>query len=133
MSSKEQKTTDEAAIIATVVTAPSAPSRTLSAADILKVVPPSILEIPELGGHVCVQQLPARDVIEFTRRTKEDRDDAMTQLIAACVVDDNGARIFNALEAADLLNTSIVVFNRLASAAVNMTNAGAEITTEKKA
>jgi hypothetical protein len=66
----------------------------LTRQEILKVQPRTLsVEIPEWGGFVLFQELPAAEVERI--RQIQDPQKYKAALVAACVIDQGGNRLFN--------------------------------------
>ena len=86
------------------------------------------LEIPEWGdgdepGVVYLAEPKAGEMLEFAAKQEElgeemspEKTEQLMGLIARCIVDEKGKRIFTEDTAMQLQNVSISVFNRLAGA-----------------
>ena len=73
------------------------------------------VEIPEWGGSVGIRVMTGRDGVKLADRTRKAPTEAMFILIATCLVDENGNRLFADDKAAadDLGKKSMRVLTRL--------------------
>lgn len=92
------------------------------------------LEVPEWSqgdevGVVYLADPKAGDVLEFAAKQELKKNDPLADvdttadlctLIAKCIVDEKGERIFDESTAMDLKNASIRLFNRFASAVTEL-------------
>lgn len=95
----------------------------------------TMLEIPELpkGGRpgvVWLRPLSAGDVMDFTARVggdekpESEKTQAMLEMIASAVVNEDGSAIFTEEQVGRLREMSMSVFSRLATAVNELTGAG---------
>jgi len=90
------------------------------------------LEIPEWGedgdpGVVYLAEPRAGEMLEFAAKQEQlgeemspEKTEHLIALIAQCIVDEKGKRIFSEDTAMQLQNVSISVFNRMANAITKM-------------
>lgn len=81
----------------------------------------AIVAVPEWGGDVCVRAINGRTQAEFAKRVTEAQDKGAGDLwglklwlVAQCLVDENGARLFADGEESILAEKSAKVINRIA-------------------
>jgi hypothetical protein len=86
------------------------------------------VKVPEWGGSVLVAVMSgaARDAWESTLLTdgKPDLTDARAKLAAACIVDENGQRLFSPDDVAALSQRSSVALDRVVRAARKLNKLG---------
>jgi hypothetical protein len=73
------------------------------------------VEIPEWGGWVRFRQMTAAEAIEFTdsiNKPGKTNNNGMVRIVAACLVDENGKRMFTDLNMDKLKSRNIKVFLR---------------------
>jgi hypothetical protein len=90
--------------------------------------------IPEWGGDVLVKVMTGRErdsweasIVESKGKTVEvNRDNARAKLVARCLVDETGARLFTDSEALLLGNKSASALDRAYEVAVKINRIGAK-------
>jgi hypothetical protein len=96
-----------------------------------------MLEIPELPkdgrpGVVWLQPLTAGQVMDFAARqadnmTEAEKSQAMLEMIARAVVDQNGQQLFSEEQVGRLRDMSMAVFSRLTAAVNELTGVGKRV------
>lgn len=87
-------------------------------------LPTTVVEVPEWGGAVHVTTLSAFDRIEWEQQTfpngEVDSKKYATALVARCVVDESGARLFTDEDIEALGRKSLRALNRVREAATKL-------------
>ena len=86
------------------------------------------VDVPEWGGEVIVSELGAADYIALWSNPAYRSDDGAKvlmskfspALVAACIVDENGSRVFTDEDAVALAGKSIGPFQRVADVAMGL-------------
>ena len=97
-----------------------------------------VVEVPEWGGDVLVQEMTAtqRDAFEdwsMTQRKEDTHKGTRVMCMINTVVDENGKPIFTDLDAPDLLKQSGIIINRIAQVGLELSGlAGDSVEEELK-
>ncbi len=86
------------------------------------------VDVPEWGGEVIVSELGAADYMAIWGNPEFSKDDGKTvdmskfapALVARCIVDETGGRIFNDDDTASLASKSSIPFGRVATVALRL-------------
>lgn len=108
--------------------------KALNRGDILKAFDRDreLVDVPEWGGSVYVQAMSAYERAEFIEEVSLAKDKpvtsavVLTKLLALCVADEDGVRIFSDQDREALGTRSILVLDRLANIALRINGLGQE-------
>lgn len=77
------------------------------------------IEVPEWGGTVWVRMLTGAEMMTVLN---SQADSYQANMLAACLCDESGARLFSAEEAGEAMGKSYEVLSRLLEAARRLNN-----------
>ena len=86
------------------------------------------LEIPEIEGEdgkpsvVLLKRPSAGRILSINATSEQAREDLLFKLIAECVVDEGGKRLFTETQEAELREIPATVFGRLTNALMDLAN-----------
>jgi hypothetical protein len=97
-------------------------TRVLTADDLLSSPAPQPAELPELGGIVYLRLPTAGQVLDYAGAKDDPSNQALLELIAVCIVNEDGSPLFTDSQLLRLRDMSISAFNVLSTRVLQMVN-----------